>query len=48
MTTRIRARVRRAVAALAVLAGDQWQCSQCGAWFSSPNPSQTCPNYPNC
>ncbi|NUV78221.1 hypothetical protein G6W47_28880 [Streptomyces sp. CAI-21] len=26
------------------LAGDQWQCMNCGTWFSSPTGSQTCPN----
>ncbi|MBZ2410837.1 hypothetical protein OIE91_31560 [Streptomyces albidoflavus] len=41
---RTRARARRAVLALAVLAGDHWQCSQCGGWFHSGTPSQTCPS----
>ncbi|MGA4860986.1 hypothetical protein ACPCAB_30690 [Streptomyces koyangensis] len=45
MTARLRtrARVRRAVLALAVLAGD-WQCNQCGTWWTSSTPSQTCPS----
>ncbi|MFE9853482.1 hypothetical protein ACFYPN_32510 [Streptomyces sp. NPDC005576] len=38
MTTR---RVRAALQALARLAS-QWQCSQCGGWFESDSPSQTC------
>ncbi len=26
----------------APLANNSWQCSQCGAWFTSETPSQTC------
>ncbi|MFD4756889.1 hypothetical protein [Streptomyces sp. NPDC058426] len=28
----------------ATVSSSMWQCMRCGAWFSSPTPSQTCGN----